>query len=260
MTLVTQNISDQFSAHYNNKTTVERSVLNRILRHLDEGIGLKLDNVLEALVNDTNCKSVAKTMTSIFSIGAKILFKDEVAAVFSKYVNISSAHAETLQPPVTDRRTPNDVQVKQMQSDLTGISLALNVLLWNSGAKLEDLARDEHQHSKVGEGVINVVGVLGKTRARLITSDDSFGLTPEMVQDIIPLLQGKIFSKDSLGIDVENNIRRFVSGWSFTPTQMRVGHAERLIAEGMSVPEVAEIQGVREGTLRNRLKDYRNAN
>ena len=61
MTLVTKNIHDQLAAHYNS-TTVEHSVLKRILRGLDEGIGQELDTVLEALVNGTNCKSVATVM------------------------------------------------------------------------------------------------------------------------------------------------------------------------------------------------------
>jgi hypothetical protein len=106
---------------------------------------------------------------------------------------------------------------------------------------------------------VEVRGGIGTTKARTVTSENSFGLSQEDYKEVLPLLQDKFFSNEALGLQCLVSIGSITNGWDFTPTQIRVGHAERLLEEGFSYAEVAEIQGINQETLRQRQRKYRRA-
>jgi hypothetical protein len=100
---------------------------------------------------------------------------------------------------------------------------------------------------------------MGSTQPRIVQSDYAFGLTTEDCEELIPLLQGALFTNENLGLQVLQRIGSATNGWKFSPTQLRVGHAEALLEDGMSQADVAEIQGIKQNTLRIRQRKYRNA-
>ena len=255
--IITEQIIATVSAHYTGtlKTT---SVVSSILRCMRDNIGSDLKSALTASVKERESFEVVNHLKTTFN-ALSTIFTGDVSQVFSDLAVVAETHAQTLPATVEDLKFPSVDDAEYMLGSLMGVEKAIATLIWNGGLKLEDLARDEHKLSKVGEGVVNVVGNFGSTRARQVTSDNSFGLTPEMVDDLVPILQNKLFSSDEFGLEVLHSLTPFTSHWQFTPSQLRVGHAERLLSEGLSFAEVADVQGVRPATVRNRQRKYRRA-
>lgn len=258
MIIITEQMIATVSGHYNG-TSKTTSAVSFILKLMRDNIGSDLMSVLSAALKARDSRKVVNDLKSFFNKMAT-LFDDAASQVFNDLAAVAGERASALPPTVEDLRFPSVGEAEYMLGSLMGAEKAIATLIWNGGLKLEDLARDEHKLAKIGEGVVNVVGNYGSTRPRQVTSDNSFGLTPEMVDDLVPILQNKLFSSDELGLEVNHSLQPFTSHWQFTPSQLRVGHAERLLSEGMSFADVADIQGVRAQTIRNRQRKYKRAN
>lgn len=258
MTNITKNTINKVTDYYH-VTTKSTGVVSYIIKALQDNIGEDLKSALADATKKRNSRKVVKDMKAAFNAVATLL-RGKAKQVFLDLSVLAEEHANTLPPTIEDLTLPSEERVEKMLSDMTGASKAIATLIWNGGFKLEDLARDKHQLSRVGKGLVSVTGNFGSTQARKVTSDNSFGLTPEMVKDLLPILRGKLFSSEQLGLDVLLNIHPYTNGWEFTPSQLRAAHAERLVSQGMSFAEVADIQGVRPETIRNRQRKYRKAN
>lgn len=259
MTKINSHLIDAVSAHYS-QTTKTTGPAQFILSQLRRNVGMDLMSITAA-IEDISSKKRLLDLVSAFRALARV-FEDEpeIADVFRALAEGAESRSPNCAEIVEDLKICTPTQFENFVSELEGTSAGIAQILWASGAKLEDLARDKFHLTKVMDGIIEIESGLGTTKARTLTSDDSFGLTPEEFDEIKGILKNTVASKDSLGLDVTSSLHRYTKNWEYTPTQLRVSHAERLLNEGMSQAEVADIQGIRPDTLRQRQRKYRNAN
>lgn len=260
LTIVTEQLINNISKHYT-QTSKSTSAVYYILNALNANVGGDVTPVLQEEIKRHQSRKVVQDVGSICNALSGFLEDQKESTAFRELAGFAAEHAKTLPVTVEDLKLPTDAEVKRFIEDLdSSLSQAIATLIWNGGFRLSDLARDAYKLSKVGEGLVQVSGAYGNTRAREVTSENSFGLSPEMVQELLPLLQDKLISADSLGLDVAKTFSPYTTGWRFTPTQLRTGHAEKLLNGGMSYAEVSDVHGIRPDTLRERQRKYRKAN
>ena len=260
MAKINSKVTATIESLYNttSKSTGAASFILRVMRDFKGDIYEEITREAENINSQQRLKGLADVCQSI----SKHLQEDgqkAAATDFTRLVEWFKVTADAASPSVEDLRFPTPEEADEMISTLTGKARALALLFWNGGFKPEDLARDKYQLSKVGEGLVEVTGGMGTTKPRIVQSDYAFGLTTEDCEELIPLLQGALFTNETLGLQVLQRIGSATNGWKFSPTQLRVGHAEALLEDGMSQADVAEIQGIKQNTLRIRQRKYRNA-
>ena len=256
MTKITAKLISQIADCYT-ETTRTTGHVSSLLNALDENQGLELLSITSFL-KDIDSKARLLNLASLFSV-LSTKFEDEpgIHDDFSALYELTAQLISKAKSSIEDLRFPTPEQFDVMVTDLNGVSKGFANLFWR-GLKAECLARDEFQLSELMNGQVNVIGI-GSTRPRLVTSNDNFGLTQVMLDELKDVMAGKLFSKDRLGLDVLRHLQPFTLNWAFTPSQLRVGGAEFMLSQGMSYAEVADIQGIRSDTLKARQKKYRNA-
>lgn len=239
-------------------TTKSTGSASSLLRALDENQGQDILS-LTSFLKDVESKERLDQLAYMFNVlTSEFEDQPEIHDSFRELYELTAQLSLKAKPTIEDLRFPTPDQFNEMVKDLKGLSKAFANMFWR-GLKAECLARDEFKLSELMNGQVKVTGS-GSTRPRLVTSDDNFGLTQEMFDELKDLMADKVFSKDRLGLDVLRHIAPFTTNWPFTPSQVRVGGAEFMLSQGLSGPEVADIQGIRPDTLRQRQRKYRNAN
>lgn len=258
MAKITNQLIETVSTHYNS-TTKATSGAHYILKILNENVGREVAEAFREALSGAYAAAVLGKISDYAEALAGYFSGEPVGEDFKQVATIANAEAAQRPASIEDLRFPTPDQWKEFDATLTGPARALSRLIWHGGFKVEDLARDKHKLAKTNIGEVCVAGGLGTTKGRTVTSDNSFGLSEEDYQEVLPVLQGKLFTSEALGLQCLKSIGSITNGWEFTPTQLRVGHAERLLEEGLPYSEVAAIQGISQETLRQRQRKYRKA-
>lgn len=159
---------------------------------------------------------------------------------------------------IEDLRILKPSQWDEFRSTLTGVKQVIATIIWNTGMKGSDLLRIKNLDGLL-KGEIVIIGE-GMTKARTLTSNDNFGLNKDEASEVIEVIKSVVADSNSLGKVAHDKLGQYLYGWEYTPTQLCTSHAIRRLNEGYSYSEVADEQGVRKGTLEQRVKKYLKAN
>ena len=227
-------------------------------------IGNDLVSVYQERIVEINCRqTVSGSLRGLRAIREHT--KDEaLLQAVEECLEFGGNHMRTCPFVVSDTRLITETEFKQLSRELTGVSKVFFHLCYYGNCKPEDLRDDSHELSKLSEGIIAVVADdKDSRRNRVIRSSDRWGLSVEECRETLSVFEGFTY------IDSGDKSRSFndyfysVRGDKWGDYQyyhLYTSHAFKLFNDGLSLEEIAFLQGCMESSLQQRLDKYAYAN
>lgn len=256
--IITQEIIEQVKTLYPNKTSQETGGAAAFKYLLCNNIGNELKSLsadIKAWTSRSYTHNLYVTLSNLVNklqnIGRIDLIND-----ISYLADITKEHAYSLPPSLDDLRLmPADYKDTFLSKEI-GVRRSFMALACN-GIKPSDVPHIVDLNGLMtGEITIKGKGA----RARTLTSKNNFDLNEDALPELIDAIKSVIIRKDAQGSDMKNKLGQHIQEWEYTPSQVIASHGEWMLNEGKSPQEVADIQGIRVDSFKNRQIKYRRAN